>query len=55
MDTLGGRSRLDVEWTRLFDKFCKAEESFPIRKAWYKEGGNQNVHALHVSEAELLG
>jgi hypothetical protein len=52
MDTLEGR--LDVKWTRFFDKFCEAEESFQLGGHGIKKGGSQNIHALHISEAQLL-
>jgi len=52
MDTLEGR--LNIERTRLLYKFCEAEKGFQFRRHSIKKRGGQNVHALHVSKAELM-
>jgi hypothetical protein len=48
-------SRLYIERTRFFYEFGKAEECFQFGGHRVEEGGCQNIHTLHIGEAQLLG
>lgn len=47
--------RLYIQRTRFLDELCETEESLEFGGEGVEEGSGEDVHALDVGEAELVG